>query len=269
MPLSLTQLRTDALVGMFTDIDDTLTSDGRLLPQAYEAMWAVKRAGLALVPVTGRSAGWAHMIARTWPVDAVVAESGGLWIAKDAAGRFRVHLHDRAEVIREHRSRLARCAESLLAQYPQLAAASDNAYRQVDLALDYCEEVTRAPIAVVQAAIERFRDEGFHAQASSLHINAWHGSFDKASTSLRCLNELWPESPRGQASNWLFIGDGLNDASMFCRFPVSVAVANIAGILDQLPVKPAYITTRAAGLGFAELVAHLLQSRAPLTALPA
>jgi hydroxymethylpyrimidine pyrophosphatase-like HAD family hydrolase len=58
--------------GVLTDIDDTLTSDGQLTADAYGALERLKAAGLIVVPVTGRPAGWCDHIARMWPVDAVV-----------------------------------------------------------------------------------------------------------------------------------------------------------------------------------------------------
>jgi HAD superfamily hydrolase (TIGR01484 family) len=67
-----------AVAGVFTDIDDTLTVDGRVGASAFRAMEQLREAGLLVVPVTGRPAGWCDMIARTWPVDAVVGENGAL-----------------------------------------------------------------------------------------------------------------------------------------------------------------------------------------------
>src|SRR5258707_4262848 len=56
------------------DIDDTLTTDGRLSAAAYGALEDLSRRGLRLIPVTGRPAGWCDLIARFWPVDAVRSE---------------------------------------------------------------------------------------------------------------------------------------------------------------------------------------------------
>jgi len=250
----------DGIDGLLTDLDDTLTTGGLLTASAYAALWALARAGLRVVPVTGRPAGWAHMILRTWPVDAVVAESGGLTLWRDPAnGRTRTLFHDDEARVRAGRVRLEACAARVLATLPGLAPASDNAYRQVDLALDWCEEVPRVDPATVDAAIAMFRAEGFSARASSVHVNAWAGDFDKAPAALRCLRECFPA--QADPARWVFVGDAPNDASMFGAFPRSVAVANILPHLAALPVPPAFVTGAAGGAGFEELAARLLAGR--------
>ncbi|TIU92554.1 MAG: HAD family hydrolase, partial [Mesorhizobium sp.] len=53
--------------GVFCDIDDTLTTEGRLPADAYRALERLHEAGLVVAPITGRPAGWCDMIARFWP----------------------------------------------------------------------------------------------------------------------------------------------------------------------------------------------------------
>jgi hypothetical protein len=251
------------IVGVLTDIDDTLTTDGLLTPDAYSALCSLARAGIRVVPVTGRSAGWAHMVAKTWPVAAVVAESGGLYLYVDPAdGRLHQRMHASAQRVNADRARLLACAQRVMAAVPGLAPASDNAYRLVDLALDYCEELPRVPAAEVERAITMFRDAGFSARASSVHVNAWAGAFDKAPTALACLAERFGDAGPEAIARWAFIGDAPNDASMFAAFPNSVGVANILPHLATLPRPPAYVTRGASGEGFVEFARHLLAARA-------
>jgi hypothetical protein len=76
--------------GVFTDIDETVSTAGHLTAEAYGALAALKKAGLLVVPVTGRPAGWCDHIARFWPVDAVVGENGAFWMWHDGkVGRLR------------------------------------------------------------------------------------------------------------------------------------------------------------------------------------
>ena len=246
------------LQGLLTDIDDTLTRDGRLQASAYRALERLHQAGLAVVPVTGRSAGWAHMILKTWPVDAVVAESGGLYLARDRAGRLIEVTHQPAAEIAAGRAALLALAERLIGAHPGLAWASDNAYRRVDVAIDWCEEVAPVATAQVESVIAALRAAGYSARASSVHINTWLGSFDKAPMALRCLRERWGVDETAARAGWLFVGDAPNDASMFERFPLSVGVANIAPALARLPVPPAWITQASHGAGFEELAERLL-----------
>ena len=49
---------------VLTDIDDTLTTDGRLTAAAYGALERFAARGYRVIPVTGRPAGWCDLIAR-------------------------------------------------------------------------------------------------------------------------------------------------------------------------------------------------------------
>src|SRR5262245_66576386 len=73
--------------GVLADIDDTLTTDGKLTAAAYGALERLRAAGFLVVPITGRPAGWCDHIARMWPVDAVVGENGAFYFRYDAAAR--------------------------------------------------------------------------------------------------------------------------------------------------------------------------------------
>ena len=66
------------IIGVFTDIDDTLTTDGAITPDALRALGKLKAAGLQVIPITGRPVGWSEPFALAWPVDAIVAENGAV-----------------------------------------------------------------------------------------------------------------------------------------------------------------------------------------------
>ena len=107
-----------------------------------------------------------------------------------------------------------------------------------------------------------FRAKGFSARASSVHINALRGDFDKGPMSRRLLAEHFDDGNNSHLpERWIFVGDAPNDASMFALFPRSVGVANILGSLDRLPVKPAFVTRQACGAGFVELAEVILRRR--------
>src|SRR5215470_490484 len=131
-----------AIEGVLTDIDETLSTRGRLTADAYQALEMLKKAGLRVVPVTGRPAGWCDHIARFWPVDAVVGENGAFWIWRDPqAGKLRSRfVQDDAERA-EGRRRLAAVRARVLREVPGTAVASDQPYRAADLAIDFCEDV--------------------------------------------------------------------------------------------------------------------------------
>ena len=257
--LPVRQLETTGLHGVFTDIDDTLTSGGKLPAAVYVALERLRDAGFAIVPVTGRSAGWAHMVLHHWPVEAVVAESGGLCLYRDGGGVPRWLHHDDAHRIARDRLRIAEVAQAVLSRIPELALADDNAFRLVDFALDHCETIPPVAPARVDEAIAMFRDQGLQARASSVHITVWQGDFDKAPMALRYLKEVRGASLPEELRRWLFVGDAPNDASMFAVFPRSVGVANLAPHAGRLPVAPPYLTRASHGEGFVELAEHLLR----------
>ena len=257
----LAELDARQVRGVLTDIDDTLTRDGRLPAPAYDAIDRLARAGIPVVPVTGRSAGWGHLIIHHWPVDAVIAESGGLCLHR--RGRHVEWLfHDARERIDADRRELARAAEAVLARFPELRLADDNAFRLVDFAIDHREAVDPpAEPSRVQAAIAQLRAAGFHARASSVHINAWRGDFDKAPTALRYLTGVLGQSEDAARAHWCFIGDAPNDESMFAAFPLAVGVANLAPQADRLAHRPRWLTRAGHGEGFVEFANHLLAAR--------
>ncbi|MEZ5729603.1 MAG: HAD family hydrolase [Burkholderiaceae bacterium] len=244
--------------GLFCDIDDTLTRDGRLHATTLAALERLANAGIRIVPVTGRSAGWAHMILRQWPVDAVIAESGGLYGWRDQRGALQWTLHDAPERVRAARERLAEVAERLMRELPGFALADDNAFRLVDFAIDYCEAVEPVPAERVEALIAGLRAAGFSARASTVHVNAWAGSFDKGPMALRYLRERAAGAP---TAHWVCVGDAPNDQSMFAAFEHSVGVANILRFRDRLEQPPRWVTRAACDAGFVELAEHLIARR--------
>jgi len=247
---------------VFADIDDTLTTDGRLTAQAYGAIEALRAAGLRVVPVTGRPAGWCDHIARMWPVDAVIGENGAFWMwHDDRAGKLQArHLLDdagRADFAR----RLAAVRERVLREVPGCATASDQFCRLYDLAIDFREDVAPLPPASVDLIVALMRDAGMNAKVSSIHVNGWFG--DKLSTVKRMLREEFGvalDAPEARA-RWVFVGDSPNDAPMFAFFPNAVGVANVLDFRDRLDALPAWITPSRCGAGFAELARMLVDAR--------
>ena len=72
---------------VLTDIDDTLTLDGKLPAVAYGAMERLQQNGIKVIPITGRPAGWCDHIARMWPVDGLVGENGAFYFYYDEKQR--------------------------------------------------------------------------------------------------------------------------------------------------------------------------------------
>lgn len=248
--------------GVLTDIDDTLTSHGRLFAAAYTALEKLRAAGLLVIPVTGRPAGWCDHIARMWPVDAVIGENGAFWFRHDAkAGRLlkRYVIGDEERLRRG--ARLLKVAEKILREVPGCALASDQNYRESDLAIDYREDVpdmTREQVMKIVAIME---GEGLTAKVSSIHVNGWYGDYDKLSTTRRMLREDFNIDLDRERDAFLFVGDSPNDQPMFAFFPNAVGVANVLEMADLMTDFPAWITPSAGAAGFAELAEALIPTR--------
>ncbi|MBL8523105.1 MAG: HAD-IIB family hydrolase [Betaproteobacteria bacterium] len=240
--------------GVLFDIDDTLTTEGQLTAQAYSAVEALKRSGLIVIPITGRPAGWCDHIARMWPVDGVVGENGAFYFyfdhdAKKLRQRF---VKDQATRVRD-RQQLAAIAQRILREVPGTALASDQSYREADIAIDFCEDVPALPASEVDR-IKRLMDEaGLTAKISSIHVNGWLGDYDKLSTTRLFMRERFGIDLDADKSQFVFVGDSPNDAPMFGFFPHSVGVANVRNFEGRLAAIPTYVTAARCGEGFAEL----------------
>lgn len=248
-----------ALDGVLCDIDDTLTHEGRLVPAALLGLARLQAAGLRVVPVTGRPAGWVDQIARLWPVDAVVGENGGLWFWMGEGKLQRRFLQPEAERA-QNRARLDALAAELLAEVPGCALASDQGYRALDLAIDFCEDVPALPEAAVDQIVAAFTRRGATCKVSSIHVNGWFGAFDKLTGVHRLHQDRWGAAL--DPSRWAFFGDSANDEPMFAAFPWSVGVANVDRFLPRMASWPSFITQQPGGHGFAEAVEVLLSRRA-------
>src|SRR5262245_63351421 len=175
---------------VLTDIDDTLTDDGKLTARAYGALERLKQAGLVVVPVTGRPAGWCDMIARFWPVAAVVGENGALYFRYDHGKRaMRRTYADDAATRARNRERLAAIGNEIVKAVPGCAVAADQPYREADLAIDYREDVASLPPDAVERIVALMQARGLTAKVSSIHVNGWFGAYDKLTMAKRLMRD--------------------------------------------------------------------------------
>lgn len=248
--------------GVFCDIDETLTTGGRLTAEAYAAMERLERAGLQVIPITGRPAGWCDHIARMWPVAAVVGENGAFYFRYDRAARVMKRAYaDDAAARAANRERLRAIGADILRAVPGCAIAADQHYRETDLAIDYCEDVARLPRAAVDRIAALMEARGLTAKVSSIHVNGWFGTYDKLAATRRFMREELGTELDSARGAFVFVGDSPNDAPMFGYFPHAVGVANIRDFAGRLAHEPRYVTASAAGAGFREVADLLLASR--------
>lgn len=246
---------------VLADIDDTLTTDGRLTAAAYTAMERLENTGVFVAPVTGRPAGWCDQIARMWPVAGVIGENGAFYYRYDRAARrmHRVYAQD-AAVRRANRETLERLAREILEAVPGAAVSADQFARDTDLAIDFCEDVAALPPAEVARIVALFEDAGAVAKVSSIHVNGWFGVHDKLTMAKRFLTETLSIDPETQNRAVAFIGDSPNDAPMWSYFENGVAVANARRFRGQLSAEPRYVTRHEAGAGFVEFAEALIDA---------
>jgi HAD superfamily hydrolase (TIGR01484 family) len=247
---------------VFSDLDDTLTTGGRLTVEAYAALDAMRAVGLRVVLVTGRPAGWCDHIARMWPVDAVIGENGAFYFWYDAAAGKLKARHAADEKTRAaHAARMAAVREAVLREVPGCAVASDQFCRLYDLAIDFCEDVPALPPQAVQRIVGIMQGAGMTAKVSSIHVNGWFGDWDKLSMAQLLMRERYGLELDAERERCIFVGDSPNDARMFAYLPHAVGVANVAKFALPPGQAPAYVTRSEAGAGFAEVARALLEAR--------
>ncbi len=245
------------VLGVLTDIDDTLTTAGAITADALAALADLRAAGLPVIAVTGRPMGWSEPFARTWPIDAVVAENGAVALFRDADSLAIEYAQDAATRAGNAR-RLQAVATQIVREVPGATLARDSAGRVTDIAIDHAEHAHLSP-QQISAVLALMRAAGMNATVSSIHINGWFGAHDKASGAQWIVQRLLGRDLETERARWVYVGDSPNDQTMFGHFPLSVGVANLLDFADALQVWPAYLTVGARGAGFAEVASGLLK----------
>ncbi len=244
---------------VLTDIDDTLTVKGRLRSVVFAAMEDLQQNGIRIVPITGRPAGWCDHIARMWPVEGVVGENGAFYFRFDGRNRKMIRRYWKSrQERRTDRARLAIIREKILSSVPGCAVAADQAYREADLAIDFCEDVPALPMSSATAIQSIFESAGATAKISSIHVNGWFGDYDKLAMTDVLFREVFRVAIEDVREQVVFCGDSPNDSPMFAYFGNSVGVANIRAFAKELTVAPNWITRAEGGSGFAEMVSVIL-----------
>ena len=258
-----------ALTGVFTDIDDTLTTDGAITPEALAALHALQAAGLAVIAITGRPIGWCAPFANTWPVDAIVAENGAVAFVRSQIGLqatpvlnsslSKLYQQDAATRAGNFQ-RMQAVAERLLREVPGATLAQDSPGRETDIAIDH-SEFTQLPPEQITQVVQIMQAEGMTATVSSIHINGWFGNHNKLSGARWIVQQLYGRPLDAELAQWAYVGDSANDQVMFQHFAHSVGVANILGVAGQLTHRPRYVTVAERGAGFAEVAAAVLAAK--------
>ena len=248
------------IVGVFTDIDDTLTTDGAITPDALQALHNLKAKGLMVIPITGRPVGWSIPFASTWPVNAMVAENGAVALLHDATQNQVRKIYQQDLATRTHNfQEMQRIAQRVLNEIPGTVMAQDSLGRETDIAFDH-SEFHHLSQEQIQQVLKLLHQEGMTATVSSIHINAWFGDHNKWHGAQWILKELAGRDLNQELDQWVYVGDSTNDQVMFEHFTRSVGVANIKRFEKELKHLPKYIAQKERGAGFAEVAQTLLQT---------
>ena len=252
---------------VLTDIDDTLTTEGQLGAKAYDSLWKLHDAGLKVVPITGRPAGWCEMIARFWPVDGVIGENGGFYFryaANKGAKIKKIHRWycSDQKVITQNRLKLNVIEKEILSEIKGTAVSSDQFCRLMDLAIDYCEDVLPLGPNDVQRIVNIFERHGAQAKVSSIHVNGWFGQYNKLTSTFQFLKNEFNLTEEQALKKCVFVGDSPNDEPMFEKFPYSFGVANINKFKASMKKLPTYVSTSIGGEGFSEITDQILSVKA-------
>ena len=284
-----------AIIGVFTDIDDTLTTGGSITADALAALGDLKAAGLPVIPITGRPVRWSERVAlgqttespqspnfditrdiKILPVDAILAENGAVALIFDRKGTqltqnidsllLKIYQQDAATRSR-NQARMQLAARRVLREVSDAVLSKDSDGRETDIAIDHSEFTYLSPDKIAQV-VQIMQSEGMTATVSSIHINAWFGAHNKWEGARWILRELFGRNLEAEIGQWVYVGDSTNDQLMFEHFPNSIGVANIRRFEAALTHQPTYITQGERGAGFAEVAQAILASKPRLMTCP-
>ena len=248
-----------AITYLLTDIDDTITFEGKIPACAFQAMEDLDNAGIKVIPITGRPSGWCDHIARMWPVKAVVGENGAFYFVYDNHNKRMIRRYFKTDQERQQdQKKLSAIKQKILNSIPGCVVSADQPYREADLAIDFAEDVPLLFQTDIDRIVTIFEQNGATAKASSIHVNGWFGGYDKLSMTRILFKEVFKTDLDAIKENLIFIGDSPNDEPMFEYFPNAVGVANVLEFFDRLVFKPAWITKDEGGFGFAQLAEILV-----------
>jgi HAD superfamily hydrolase (TIGR01484 family) len=239
-------------------IDDTLTTEGAITPDALQALHSLKAKGLMVIPITGRPVGWSIPFATTWPVNAIVAENGAVALVHNTQTKqvTKIYQQDLATRSRNYQQ-MQGIAQRVLKEIPGTAMAQDSPGRETDIAFDH-SEFHHLRQEQIQQVVQLLQQEGMTATISSIHINAWFGNHNKLHGAQWILKELTGRDLKQELDQWVYVGDSTNDQVMFEHFTHSVGVANIKRFEKELNYLPQYVSQQERGAGFAEIANQLI-----------
>lgn len=245
---------------LLTDIDDTITTNGQLSAESYSAISKLKQHGITVIPVTGRPAGWCDMIARFWPIDAVIGENGGLYYRYHGKKMQRWNFSNDKTLL-ENQKKLQIIAAEIKQKVPNAAISADQFCRIYDLAVDFCEDIPRLSDGEIKQIVDIFKAHGATAKVSSIHVNGWFGDFNKVTTAKLLLQKEFGLTESQILEQCAYVGDSPNDEPLFESFRHTFGVANVRDFQSQMKHLPDYVSPSESGHGFCEIVEKIISNK--------
>jgi HAD superfamily hydrolase (TIGR01484 family) len=242
---------------VFTDVDDTITLNGKLTVEALGALWDLERAGIKTICVTGGSTGWADIYLRQWPIEAVVTESGAIALYKKDGKYCRwTHSSINQSTYEKNKQNLIK---TVLDKVPEARLSSDQFSRIYDVAFDHGSEEPVLDEKIIKKIEMICKECGASTAISSIHINAWFGDYDKKIGTFDFMEEIFEKNVKFLQECSVYIGDSPNDQVMFSAFPLSFAPVNIYKKENELVYKPSFVAKGEGGLGFSQIIEEILK----------
>jgi HAD superfamily hydrolase (TIGR01484 family) len=204
------------IIGVFTDIDDTLTTDGAITADALQALHDLKNTGLQVIAITGRPVGWSEAFARDWPVDCIVAENGsvalsnhnllikkGVFRTADGNSLLSKSYQMDANTRLQNYARLQDVLLQIEREIPGAKRSTDSAGRETDIAIDH-SEVTHLPPPEIARVVQVMQREGLQATVSSIHINGWIGAHNKLQGAHWIIRSLYGRDLAQEMHRWVY-----------------------------------------------------------------
>lgn len=243
---------------VFTDIDGTLTTGDKILPDTYQSLWELSKSGIQIIPVTGRPAGWCELLARQWPVHGVIGENGAFYF-RLFNQQMKRHFFASHKEREKFSSKLEQIKKEILQEVPEAKVASDQFSRLFDLAIDFAEDVHPALSKdKIDQIVQVFEKHGATCKVSHIHVNGWFGDHNKGDACFEYARlELGLSREEEIQKHCAYVGDSPNDEPLFKRFQNSFGVANVVDYQDFMTTKPKYVAPSREGKGFTEIAKRL------------
>jgi hydroxymethylpyrimidine pyrophosphatase-like HAD family hydrolase len=243
-PLCPDALKSVCLIA--TDMDGTLTQHEKFTAALLQTLAQLREAGIPVVIVTGRSAGWVSGLVHYLPVAWAIAENGGFYYPgqPDAVPLPLVDIAD----LSRHRQQLSQMFARLQADFPQIRESADNLFRLSDWTFD----VQGLSLSDLQQMADSCQAQGWGFTYSTVQCHIKLAQQEKANGLKAVLERYFPQFGFDQI---VTVGDSPNDTTLFDaeQFFLSVGVANLKHYASQMPHLPRYVTQAAEVEGFCEL----------------